>query len=133
MLIAAHLPEPLDRRARHVVTENKRALAAVDALRRGQPEIVGALLYESHTSLRDDFEVSTPELDLLVDLASEIEGVLGARLTGAGFGGCTVNLVRSEAVGSLRRAVLQPYKKHTGLPAEMYVCRSADGLKVFGV
>ncbi len=124
------LPDHLYRRARHVITENERVLAAVDALRRDHLNVLGEMLYRSHASLRDDFEVSCAELDLLVDLACDAECVLGARLTGAGFGGCTVNLVRREAVQEFPRAVLVPYHERTGLAAEMYICKAGDGLRV---
>src|SRR5207247_361865 len=86
------LPEPLKRRARHVIFENQRVLEAVDALRSSNVARLGELMYQSHASLRDDFEVSTPELDLLVELASRAEGVIGARLTGPGLGGWTGSL-----------------------------------------
>jgi galactokinase len=127
------LPEPSRRRARHVVSENRRVLEAVEALSASRWDAstrVGRLMYESHASLRDDFEVSTPELDLLVDLAARAEGVIGARLTGAGFGGCTVNLVERDAVGRFEAAVVAPYREKTGLEAEMLVCRASDGLRV---
>jgi galactokinase len=124
------LPEPLRPRARHVVSENRRVLEAVDALRSRNLRRVGELMYESHSSLREDFEVSTQELDLLVELASGAEGVIGARLTGAGFGGCTVNLVLTEAVGRFETAVVGLYREKTGRAAEMLVCRAVDGLRV---
>jgi galactokinase len=124
------LPETLFRRARHVVTENTRVQAAAEGLRSSNIEAFGHLMFESHASLRDDFEVSTAALDLLVDLATRTEGVLGARLTGAGFGGCTVNLVTKGAEGRFRREVVEPYQGDTGLPAEMHVCRSMAGLEV---
>jgi galactokinase len=89
----ALLPPPLDRRARHVVTENARVLAAAGALRRGELGRVGELFFESHASMRDDFEVSVPEIDALVDAARRVPGVYGARLTGGGFGGSIVALV----------------------------------------
>ena len=123
------LPEPLARRARHVVSENARVLATVDALRRGDLAEVGRLLYASHESLARDYEVSSPELDLMVELARSLEGVVGARMTGAGFGGCTVNLVRANAVDAFRQQVVETYRARTGLPAEMYVCRAVDGLR----
>jgi galactokinase len=87
-------------------------------------------MYESHASLRDDFEVSMLELDVLVELASGVEGVIGARLTGAGFGGCTVNMVRREALVSFEAGVIERYRERTGLAAEMMVCRPVDGLRV---
>ena len=118
------------KRARHVVTENLRVLAAAEALRSSDLATLGRLLHESHVSLRDDFEVSTPELDLLVDLAGGLDGVIGARLTGGGFGGCTVNLVRQEAVDQVSEAIVTEYLGKTGLTAGIYVCRAVDGLRV---
>lgn len=124
------LNETLYRRARHVVTENARVLEAADSLRSGDIKTFGKLMHESHASLRDDFDVSTPELDLLVDLASQTERVLGARLTGAGFGGCTVNLVRDGEIQDFRSEVVERYQQETGLAAEMHVCKPAAGLSV---
>ncbi len=124
------LPQHLFRRARHVVTEEARVLAAASALRCGDLDALGRLLFESHESLRDDFCVSCPELDLLVELAGRVDGVLGARLTGAGFGGCTLNLVREEAVDEFRRRVVGEYRRATGLRAETHLCRPSDGLKL---
>jgi galactokinase len=122
--------DTLRRRARHVITENKRVLAAVDALKGEDFVLLGRLMRDSHVSLRDDFGVSTPQLDLLTDLALTVKGVIGARLTGAGFGGCTVTLVRENAVDRLRETVLPKYRASTGLVAEMHVCRAVDGLRV---
>jgi galactokinase len=122
------LPEDLLHRARHVVSENARVLAAVDALQRGGLAEVGRLFYASHESLAQDYEVSSPELDLMVELASSLDGVVGARMTGAGFGGCTVNLVRADALDAFRQEVIEAYRARTGLAAEMYVCRAVDGL-----
>jgi galactokinase len=129
---AAGLPDPLARRVRHVVSENQRVLDAVEALRSGDLARLGELMCGSHRSLRDDFEVSCPELDLLVRLASGCAGVLGARLTGAGFGGCTVNLLSSE-VEPFMATVLEAYREQTGLDAHAYVCRAAGGLRVTNV
>ncbi len=119
------------RRARHVVSEIARVGAAVDALRSDDFAALGALMQESHLSLRDDYEVSSPELDLLVGLATAQDYVVGARLTGAGFGGCTVNLVRADAVDAFERDVIAPYRDRTGLPAEMYVTGACDGLRTW--
>jgi len=124
------LPPELYCRARHVVTEEARVTASVGALRRGDLETLGRLLCQSHESLRHDFQVSCRELDLLVELAAKVEGVLGARLTGAGFGGCTLNLVRRGALGAFRRGVLQAYRQRTGLPAQMHVVRASRRLQV---
>ena len=98
----------LYRRARHVVSENARVLATVEALEAGDLHAVGAALAASHASLRDDYEVSSVALDALVEIAEAVPGVVGARMTGAGFGGCTVNLVQDDAVGPLRDAILGP-------------------------
>jgi galactokinase len=127
---AAALPEKLARHARHVVNENERVLRSVQALREGDFTTFGGLLYASHESLRRDYEVSCPELDLMVNLASNVEGVVGARMTGAGFGGCTVNLVYEEALDRFRDDVIETYRAQTGLPGEMYVCQPADGLHI---
>lgn len=124
------VPPVLRRRARHVVEEEARVLACVAALRRRDVEAVGRLLAASHASLRDNYEVSCPELDLMVELAQGVAGVVGARLTGAGFGGCTVNLVRSEAVDAFEEQVIEVYRSRTGLPGRMHVCRAVRGLNV---
>ena len=121
------LTEILFRRARHVVSENGRVLAAVQALEKNDLEQFGALMNRSHASLRDDYAVSSPELDLLVDLASKQPGVFGARMTGAGFGGCTVNLVRQETTADFVEAIRAGYHRALGLQAEVYVFEASDG------
>ena len=118
------------RRARHVVSENARVLSTVEALRRGDLAEVGRLFQASHESLAHDYEVSSPELDLMVELAHSLEGVVAARMTGAGFGGCTVNLVRAAALEDFRRDVIGAYRGRTDLPAEMYVCQAVNGLRI---
>jgi len=126
--VASHsLSEILLKRARHVVSENDRVLRAVQDLERGDLESFGKLMVASHESLRDDYEVSCRELDTLVDLALEQPGVLGARMTGAGFGGCTVNLVRAGSAAAFAEAVKEGYQKTIGLNAEVYVCEASDG------
>jgi galactokinase len=120
----------LERRARHVVAENARVLAAVAALDANDSAALGPLLTASHESLRDLFEVSSPELDALVDTALATPGVLGARLTGAGFGGCTLALVRREAVGALTAAIDAEYPKRTGLVATSFEVRPSRGAEV---
>jgi galactokinase len=124
------LPPNLLKRARHVVEEERRVPLGVGALRRGDVEAFGEMLNASHRSLRDDYEVSCPELDLLVELAQALPGVLGARLTGAGFGGCTVNLVRADTLEAFREAVMARYCTETGRGGRTYVSRAADGLRV---
>jgi len=121
------LPPVIYKRCRHVVTENERVIAAAAALERGDLASFGALMYESHRSLRDDYEVSCKELDIMVDLADRIEGVYGARMTGGGFGGCTINLVRAESVVNFKREVARGYEEATGLHPEIYTCTPADG------
>ena len=124
------LPEPLLRRARHVVTENGRVLQVVKELQRGDLIGVGALMDASHESLRKDFEVSCRELDLLVDLAHEIHGSFGSRMTGAGFGGCTVNLVRPDVVDEFVRRITETYRAQTGQAPGVYVFTPSDGASV---
>ena len=122
-----NLPTVVARRCRHVVSENARVLKAADALELNDVKAFGRLMQESHKSLRDDFEVSCPELDLMVDLAQATEGVYGARMTGGGFGGCTVNLVRTKRVNLFKENVSQQYQHVTGLTPEMYECAAVDG------
>lgn len=119
------------RRARHVVSEIARVAAAAEALRRDDFVEVGRLMQESHLSLRNDYEVSSRELDVLVGLATAQDYVMGARLTGAGFGGCTVNLVRGDSIEAFERDVIAPYRARTGLPAEVYVTPACDGLRTW--
>lgn len=122
---------PLDRvqdepRARHVVTENQRVLEFAAALRAGDTDVLGSLLLASHASLRDDYEVSTPELDLAVALLVE-HGAHGARLTGAGFGGCVVALVARTQVGDVAAKTVADYRAETGLDATAFEVRAVDG------
>jgi galactokinase len=128
-LIAARfaLSERIFRRAEHVVRENERVLATVEALESGNLEEVGRLFAQSHASLRNLFEVSSPELDALVEIATSVPGVEAARMTGAGFGGCTVNLVAREAVDRLREAVEREYPARTGRRARVLAVEPADG------
>jgi galactokinase len=112
--------------ARHVVSENERVLATAEALRRGDVRAAGSLLVASHASLRDDYAVSTPELDLLVELLLE-EGALGARLTGAGFGGCVVALVGApDGAGPLERAAAR-YRERAGRTPQPFLVAAVDG------
>jgi galactokinase len=115
------------RRCRHVVTENERVLAAARTLEAADLDGFGRLMRESHRSLRDDYEVSCDELDLMVRLAESIDGVYGARMTGGGFGGCTVNLVHAAKVEEFRLRLAAGYARATGRRAEIYVCETADG------
>ncbi len=126
----SRLSGDLLKRAHHVVSENGRVLAAAQALRTGDFDRLGALMAESHASMRDDFETSSPEIDLLVELAQRTDGVIGARVTGAGWGGCTVNLVRENAVDAFAAQVAGEYARRAGLAAEVHICRAVDGLWV---
>jgi galactokinase len=121
------LEDVVYRRCRHVITENARVLSAGDALERGDLERFGELMGESHQSLRDDYEVSSEELDLMVEIAKKIEGVYGARMTGGGFGGCTVNLVADTRVEEFKERVFREYESRTTLRPEIYVCTAANG------
>ena len=125
--VESGLSELPRRRARHVITENDRVHAAVAALDAGDVKRFGELMNDSHTSLRDDYQVSSPELDALTSIAQKQPGVLGARMTGAGFGGCTVNLVRLESTNGLVTALQEDYRQPAGRPAEVYVLNAADG------
>jgi galactokinase len=126
-----HLDPLIYRRCRHVITENARVLAAARALRNADFAGFGRLMVESHRSLRDDFEVSAKELDLMVDLAlgiaRESPGVFGARMTGGGFGGCTINLVESGIAHDFARTISRQYESNTGTPCSVYICAPADG------
>jgi galactokinase len=121
------LSEVIYRRCRHVITENARVIEAAKVLKRDDLAGFGQLMNESHRSLRDDFEVSCKELDVMVELAQPIPGVYGARMTGGGFGGCTVNLVDAENVEEFKRRVAQGYSEVTGLVPDIYVSSAAEG------
>jgi galactokinase len=126
---AAELPETTRRRCRHVVYEDQRVLDSVAALRRGDLAAFGELMYRSHVSLRDDYQVSCKQLDIMVGAARRVDGVLGARMTGAGFGGCTVNLVKTEAAESFKRQVAADYTEATNLRPAIYVCMAESGAR----
>ena len=124
---AAALPETVRRRCRHVVGENARTLAAAAALRRGDLEEVGRLMRRSHESLRDDYEVSCAELDLLAETAWGVPGVLGSRMTGGGFGGSTISLVRRDRLPEFECALTEEYRKRKGLVPTVYVSEAGGG------
>ncbi|MDP3130708.1 MAG: galactokinase, partial [Bacillota bacterium] len=125
---AADLPDVLYRRAKHAVTENARTKGAADQLKNHDLAGFGGAMNASHDSLRDDYEVSCPELDRLVDLARE-HGAIGARMTGAGFGGCTVNIVPKALVPAFTTAVTEGYYRTYGLLAEVYLAAPSDGTR----
>ena len=114
-------------RAKHAVYENQRTIRAVAALKANNIEEFGKLMNESHISLKNDYEVSCEEIDILVDLAWEIPGVIGSRITGGGFGGCTVSIVKNDAVDTFIEKVGNGYKEQTGNTAEFYVVEVGDG------
>jgi galactokinase len=115
------------RRAKHAVYENRRTLRAVEALKNNDVEQFGRLMNESHVSLRDDYEVTGIELDTLVEEAWKIDGVIGSRMTGAGFGGCTVSIVRDDAIDTFIDKVGKAYKDKIGYAADFYVVEIGDG------
>lgn len=119
--------EIIKRRARHVIAENERVRKAVAALKSGNLEQLGILMNQSHQSLKDDYEVTGKELDTIVAEAQKIDGVLGARMTGAGFGGCSVNIVRNDVVEGFRTEVGENYQRITGLKADFYVASTGNG------
>jgi len=121
------LPVPLDRRARHVITENQRVLDTVSALRAGASAELGPLLVASHASMRDDYEVSVPEIDLLVELAMTHPETVGARLTGGGFGGSILVLARRGSGSTIGQAVVTRYRERTGRPGQLLVPHPVSG------
>ena len=128
--LAGELPDVVRRRARHVISENERVLESVRALEAGDLSTFGRLMYESHASLRDDYQVTVPQLDVLVDAARNVPGMLGSRMTGAGFGGCTVSLMETGAVDEFLRLVPDHYRRQTGIDPRVYVCQVVDGAEV---
>ena len=116
-----------ERRARHAVYENQRTIKAVAALKANDITQFGRLMNESHVSLRDDYEVTGAELDTLVEEAWKVEGIIGSRMTGAGFGGCTVSLVKDEAIDTFIKQVGEAYRKKIGYQADFYVVEIGDG------
>ncbi len=124
---ASDLPALLRRRAGYVIGEDARVLQTVKLLEANAFAEIGQLLWQTHAGLRDDYEVSCLELDTLVEIAQRVPGVLGSRMMGGGFGGCTINLVRDDAVDALRQAVEQQYPTRTGLQASIDICRAAGG------
>ena len=125
-----YLPPVVRLRAEHVVREIARVFSAVSALQRNDAQIFGALMYSSHTSLRDFYEVSIPELDMLVKIARGLPGCVGARMTGAGFGGCTVNLVEASQTETFIQELVQAYKQQVQRQAQVFVCQASAGVDV---
>ena len=119
----------VEKRAKHAVYENQRTLAAVKALERNDIEAFGRLMNESHVSLRDDYAVSCPEIDYLTETAWTIPGVIGSRITGGGFGGCSVSIIKNDAIEAYKEAVTMPYKEKFGLNLEFYVAEPGEGAR----
>ena len=137
------LPALTQKRCRYVIEENTRVLEAVSVLKARNQQIrektdealiqFGNLMNASHNGLRDDYEVSCKELDLLTDIARSITGVIGSRMTGAGFGGCTVNIVHQDALEIFQTRVTTEYHEQTGIEPEIYLCNVSDGAQVFRI
>jgi galactokinase len=123
------MPLNVLKRARHIITENIRTVAAADALEAGDLKTLGRLMYEAHASYRDDFEASCKEADILVELASKQHGCIGARLTGGGFGGCTVNLVEQEHTAAFIETLHEGYRMATDIDADIYRCHASTGVR----
>lgn len=121
------LPPIIAKRATHVIHENQRTLEAAAALRKGDLDRIGTLMRESHNSLRDLYEVSSKELDVMVDAAQDLPGFCGGRMTGGGFGGCTVNLVREQDAQTFADRIAERYRQKTGLTPQIYACTAEDG------
>jgi galactokinase len=124
---AKDLPPVIAKRCTHIVRENQRTLDAANALAGGDLSSVGKLMRESHNSLRDLYEVSCSELDDMVDAAQGLPGFIGGRMTGGGFGGCTVNLVRGENAQDFAEQIARRYRKETGIDPQIYLCSAEDG------
>ncbi len=128
--LAHQLPAIVEKRARHVVEEIERTQLAVPLLAQGNIEAFGQIMNACHSSLRDLYEVSTPELNTMVKIAQQLKGCFGARLTGAGFGGCTVNLVEKEAAAAFASDLAVQYQQATGLEPKVYICHASDGANI---
>ena len=125
-----HIVDPIcQRRAKHAVYENQRTIQAVKALKENRIDEFGKLMNASHISLRDDYEVSCKETDILAELAWTIPGVIGSRITGGGFGGCTVSIVKNDAVDTFIDTIKPAYKKQTGIDAVFYIVDIGDGAR----
>ncbi|HET7891921.1 MAG TPA: galactokinase [Candidatus Sulfotelmatobacter sp.] len=123
------LPATIAKRCTHVIRENQRTLDAAQALTEGSLTRVGELMRDSHASLRDLYEVSCRELDIMVEAAQDLPGFCGGRMTGGGFGGCTVNLVREEHAAAFARTIAERYRQETGISPEVYPCTAEDGAR----
>ena len=122
------MPELIYRRCHHIVSENERVLRTVEALKKGDLKTVSACMAESHLSMKNDYEISCRELDIMVELAQKLPGLIGARMTGGGFGGCTINLVRTDSVEKFRYGIRAAYRDATQIDAEIYVSAAGAGV-----
>lgn len=127
---AAELDETTRKRARHVISENQRTLDAADAMAANNPEKLGNLMIESHISMRDDFEISSPALNTMVEISLATDGCIGARMTGGGFGGCAVALVRDDAAQTFIETVAPEYERQTGHTPALYLCYPSQGASI---
>src|SRR3984885_2854498 len=127
------LPDLIYRRCRHIVTENVRVLEAERALNAGDFAACGRAMNASHVSMRDDFEITCPEVDMLAGLAQHVKGVYGSRMTGGGFGGCTVSLIEESAIDKASQILTDGYRIATGLDVDIYVCAPSDGAQLVAV
>lgn len=130
---SSHIPEITEKRCRYVIKENDRVIESIDALSEGDLIKFGELMNQSHIGLRDDYEVSCSELDAMVEIAWGIDGVIGSRMTGAGFGGCTVSLVVEDDLPEFISRVNEEYPKRTGLQHEIYICNAEDGAGIIEI
>jgi galactokinase len=121
------MPATVYKRCLHVITENQRVLEGADCLAAGDLRRIGSLMLASHNSLRDLFEVSCPELDTMVEIARSLHGYHGGRMTGGGFGGCTVNLVDAAHTSRFAQEIAERYQAATAIKPDVYVCSAADG------
>ena len=128
--VGRHVPSPVRERARHVITENERVERAVGEMRNGNYVALGVLMDASHASLRDDYEVTCPQLDTMVEIAHRQRGVYGSRMTGGGFGGCTVSLVEPAAVDGFIASMRQGYHSATNIEPKIYPCRASRGAEI---
>lgn len=122
-----HLPKVIAKRCEHVINENHRVIESIEGLKNNDISKLGGLMWKSHDSLRELYEVSSRELDLMVDIARKTEGVLGSRLLGGGFGGCTISLVKNESINKFKENILAEYPKKTGIKPEIYICSAEEG------
>jgi galactokinase len=127
------LPELIYRRCRHIVTENERVLEAERALKAGDFAACGRAMNASHVSMRDDFEITCPEVDMLAGLAQNVKGVYGSRMTGGGFGGCTISLIEASAIDKASQMLTDGYRIAMGRDVDIYVCAPSDGARLIPV